>query len=233
MIGEVKFRRMHATAALCALGAVVALNSVATALGQHPASGSAAEDARLAAFFEKVFERRVEESPIFQSQLGRRTGALGKWDDFSDAHSEAQNKRTRQDLAHLRSEFDYDKLSDDSKLSYDLFVFDAERRLANFEFRYHHYIATQHISQVAGLPTVLQNLHPIRTTKDAEAYISRLRSLGAVMEQFATLLRTRAAEGVIAKSESDSQAISKRSSSSSGGIPATILPTATRGATSS
>ena len=88
----------------------------------------------------------MAESPIFQAKLGSKTDSYGEWDDFSDAHSEQQNEQTKRDLARLRSDFDYDQLSADAKLSHDVFAFDAEQRLRNFEFRYHHYIATQHIS---------------------------------------------------------------------------------------
>ena len=186
------------SALLATLVALPAPVLVSISLGQNgQASATRNEDDRLAAFFEEVFERRVAESPIFQSRLGR-TKSGGEWDDFSDAHSEKQNTQTKRDLAQLHSDFDYDRLSTTSKLSYDVFTFDAERSLRNFEFRYHHYVATQHISQVSGLPIVLQNLHFVETSEDAEAYLSRLQKMEILMKQFVTLLRTRGERGIIA-----------------------------------
>ncbi len=199
MVLRKTYRLQAITVAAAALvGVVLALSPTSAVLAQNVStSAGMSEDSRLSSFFEDVYERRVAESPMSQARLGRRTDAYGEWDDFSDAHSTEQNEATRGDLAHLRSEFDYDQLSDDAKLSYNVFVFDTERRLNNFKFRYHHYIATQHISQVSGLPTVLQNLHPITKVEDAEAYISRLQNLETVMKQFATLVRTRAEKGII------------------------------------
>ena len=44
------------------------------------------EDARLAAFFESVFQRGLARSPIQQSRLGIR-GDQDKWDDLSEART--------------------------------------------------------------------------------------------------------------------------------------------------
>jgi uncharacterized protein (DUF885 family) len=146
------------------------------------------EDQRLNQFFEEVYERRVDESPIEQSRLGRKTDRLGEWDDVSDAFYERQIDQTRSDLERLRTEFDFEALSDDSRLSYELFEIDAERRIENASFRRHFYVVDQFNGQLSGLITVLQNNHDIETVQDAEDYISRIAGLEGVLLEFSTVL---------------------------------------------
>ena len=88
------------------------------------------EDERLAAFFEELFQRNIANSPLFQAQLGMKTDRYGEWDDFSDAEAIRQHEETKADLARLRSDFDYGKLSEQSQISYRIFEFLHERAIA-------------------------------------------------------------------------------------------------------
>ena len=93
----------------------VMLGLVATSAGGEEAAAAAkpvTEDARLAAFFEDVFQRNLKDSPIFQAQLGMKGPDYGKWNDFSDEEAQRQDKLNRQDLERLHSEFKYDTLSE-------------------------------------------------------------------------------------------------------------------------
>jgi uncharacterized protein (DUF885 family) len=94
-----------------------------TALAQE---SEQTEDARLAAFFEEVFERQLAQSPQLKSQLGMRDDDYGRLDDYTDAFAELQNEETREDLRGLREEFDFDALSEASKVSYLVFEYSAE-----------------------------------------------------------------------------------------------------------
>jgi uncharacterized protein (DUF885 family) len=155
------------------------------------------EDQRLAAFFEEVFERNVAQSPEFQARLGRKTADYGKWDDYSEAWAVQEHEQVQADLARLRSEFDFARLSPDSQLSYRIFEYNQERALRMFRWRHHHYAVSQ-MNNVAGdLPTFLQNIHRIDTREDAEAYISRLAGVETVMQQKMEQLRLGEAVGVI------------------------------------
>ena len=101
------------------------------------------EDARLAAFFEEVFERQLAQSPQFQSQLGIRGDDYGRLDDYSDAFAKMQNEQRAADLRRLREEFDFDALSDSSKVSYLLFEYSAEQDLKDFPWRRHQFLVNQ------------------------------------------------------------------------------------------
>ncbi|MEE4163537.1 MAG: DUF885 domain-containing protein [Woeseiaceae bacterium] len=149
-------------------------------------------------FLDGVFERELAQSPIRQSMLGRKTDELGQWDDFSDAAEAARIERTRQALADMLEQFDYDTLNPQDRLSYDLFRFEAEQAIADHEFLRHHYVVDQFNGQLSELITVLQNNHPIESADDAEDYISRLENLETVLKEFAVKLGDRAGFGVVA-----------------------------------
>ncbi len=154
-------------------------------------------DEQLNAFLDEVFERRVADSPEFQSRLGRRTERLGEWDDRSDAFAAAQIEKDRADLARLEAEFDYESLSEQGRLSYDLFVFRVEQGIRNHEFRRQFYVADQFNGQITDPLTVLQNNHPIASLRDAQDYLSRVEGLEDLLAGMVERLQDRAEFGVI------------------------------------
>ena len=219
---KAKTIRLAATVIL-AVGLLAGLIYMRTANRIEPATGpvvqspvAQTEEQRINEFFATVFEREIALSPIRQSSLGRRTDQLGEWDDFSDAYAAERVARTRQDLERLRSDFDYAALSDDGRLSHDLFALNAERAIRNFDFRRNHYIVDQFNGQLSGLITVLQNNHPIRDVQDAEDYISRIAALEQVLQEFALQLQDRASYGVIAPAFSFPDVLNDARSISSG-----------------
>ncbi len=148
--------------------------------------------------FDEIFERELALSPLRQSLLGRKTDQLGEWDDFADERAFERVERMQADVERLKSEFDYDALSEQQQLSHDLFVFDAERAAANIEFHRNSYVVDQFNGQLSGLLTVLQNAHPIASLEDAEDYISRIGGLEVVLNQVTADLKDRSEYGVIA-----------------------------------
>lgn len=167
--------------------------------GDPPAGAvSAAPDDAIDRFFEEVFERELAYSPIRQSGLGRKTGRLGEWDDFSDEARRQRVLRAENDLARLRSEFDYQALDAVDRLSYRLFEFDSMRLIEDYEFHRHAYVVDQFNGQLTGLITVLRNDHPIASAADAEDYVSRIAGLETVLREFVRQLRDRAEFGVMA-----------------------------------
>jgi uncharacterized protein (DUF885 family) len=173
---------------------------------EAPAANSAApvattvpdqEDQRLAAFFDEIFERDVKQNPQFQAYLGRKTEDYGRWDDYSDEYAQTQNQQTAADLERLHTEFDYDALSEASKMSYRIFEYNQQRSLRNFEWRHHNYAISPMNDISSELPTFLQNIHKIDNRKDAEDYISRLAGVQVVLQQFVDLLRQGESMGVI------------------------------------
>ncbi len=155
------------------------------------------EDQRLALFFDALFERDVSQNPEFQAYLGRKTEDYGRWDDYSDEYAQTQNLQTVTDLERLHTEFDYDALSETSKMSYRIFEYNQQRSLRNFKWRFHNYAVSPMNDISSNLPTFLQNIHKIETSKDAEDYVSRLAGVQTVMQQIVEQLRQGESLGVV------------------------------------
>lgn len=162
-----------------------------------PAPANTKEDQRLATFFEEVFERRVSQNPEFQAILGIRTADYGSWNDYSDEFAQMEDRQSAADLERLRTEFDYDALGEDARLSYRIFEYMQERDLRNFKWRFHDYAISQMDDISSSLPTFLKNVHRIDTRADAEAYISRLKGVETVMQQVIEQLQQGEAIGVV------------------------------------
>lgn len=159
--------------------------------------GSEQEDQRLTAFFDELFERDLSQNPEFQARLGRKTEDYGHWNDHSDAFSQLENQQTAADLERLRTEFDYEALGENAKISYRIFEYNQERDLRNFEWRFHNYAISPMNDIASDLPTFLQNIHNIDTRQDAVDYISRLSGTQTVMQQIVEQLRQGESIGVI------------------------------------
>jgi len=189
-----QLRRLAAT---CGLVIMVLASGIAAAQQAAPAAQAATEDERIAAFFEEVFQRNLKDSPIFQSQLGMKGPDYGKWNDFSDQEAQRQDALTRGDLARLRSEFDYAKLSDKMKVSYRIFEEQQETSIRGFKWRFHGYSFQTQSNPATSLVTFMQNVHGVASVADAEAYISRLNGLEHAYRQFIDGIDESARRGVV------------------------------------
>lgn len=191
-------------AALTLLGVIAACSESppppATKADDKPIWNSAdpSEDRKLADFFEQTFNDELQDSPIFQTQLGLKGEDYGEWDNFSDAHATIRNAQLRVDLDRLRNEHNYDRLSEKMQLSYRVWEFNAERDLANFEFRRHIFVAAHLDSAAMRLPVILRNQHKIDSLEDAEAYVSRLRASERALNQITRNLHEQGEMGILA-----------------------------------
>ncbi len=186
-----------ALAATTAFAALAGAHAYAQAAEPVAAEAAQTEDERLSAFFEEIFQRNLANSPIFQAQLGMKTERYGEWDDFSDAEAIRQNEETKDDLARLHAEFDYDKLSEQSKVSYRIFEFLQQRAVEDFDYRFHGY-AFSTMNNPASFPaTFLQNIHSVANVSDAEAYISRLNKIDVAMDQLIEGVDMAAERGIV------------------------------------
>ena len=70
--------------------------------------------------------------------------------------------------------FDYEALTDDARISYDIWVYQYEAARAIRPFRRHKYIFTQMAGVHARLPSFLINQHRVEDASDMRAYIARI-----------------------------------------------------------
>jgi len=160
------------------------------------ATDTAGHSRRANAFFEQAWEARIALSPEAQTVLGRRTD-YDRWSERTDAAAQAEEALLRNQLATLRSTFDRDTLDRQARLSYDLFIGDTERALADAPFRRHHFLFDQMNGQQAEVPAFLINLHAIASESDARAYIARLRGIRPLFAQLIEQMDRAAAAGIV------------------------------------
>ena len=152
------------------------------------------DDERLDAFFEAIFRRGLERSPVAQSRQGIKTNQ-DKWDDLSEARAREGHALRQQDLAQLRT-FDVARLSRQARLSHRMFEGQLEESIRNWRWREHGYGMTQMGGMHTRVATTLINFHPIQTAADAEAYILRLERVAPLMGQVIESLEREEAAGV-------------------------------------
>lgn len=152
------------------------------------------ESQRLATFFQESFDEDVSSSPIWQSYLGIKDD-YDKWDDVSDASTQAEIDKITARLAQSKT-FDTSQLSAQEQLSLQIFQQDIERQLANDEFRHHVYIMHQFRAAHTFIPSFLINIHRINDISDADAYIQRLHGVSTMFDQVIDQLRIREKLGV-------------------------------------
>lgn len=139
------------------------------------------ETAKLNEFFERVFNEGVERSPMSQTYLGLKTN-YDKLNDETEAHYLEGLEITKRQLKELE-DFNYDALTEQGKLSYELFKKDAEESLKWFKWRYHYYPLNQMFGYHSGLPSFMINMHRVSNLEEAEAYISRLKEIKRVFSE--------------------------------------------------
>ena len=154
------------------------------------------ESEKANAYFEKIFQERLDRSPEFKMWLGIKEDQA-HWDDNSERATRVNFARTKNELRWLKNNIDYEKLDTHTQLSYDLFVYELERSIANHKYRYHNYPFNQMHGLQSGVPADLISLHKVDNISDAQDYISRLRRSQTLFKHVLIGLEKRRAKGII------------------------------------
>lgn len=170
-----------------------------SAPAEQPATPTAeqieAETARLNAWFEEKYEEGIMRSPIQLAFLGRKE-RQGEIDQMSEAALEENLAFTKKNLEELKSSFDYNKLTDDAKVSYDVWVYQAEAELAADEFRYNGYVFDQMNAIHTFFPTLLISFHTVENKGDMDNFINRIKETGRALDQLVEGSKKVAEKGV-------------------------------------
>jgi len=130
-----------------------------------------------------------------QTMLGRKTA----YDQLDDLTREAQQDQVdwwQESLAEMRGQFDYDSLSQEAQLSWDVFEYRADQAVAGARFYDQQYILHQMNGLHGALPTVVLGQHRVDMEADMVAFIARLSALGTAMDQTLVLAQINAEAGV-------------------------------------
>ena len=161
-----------------------------------PAADPAAEDARLVAFLDSAFDEAIASSPETLTALGDKRD-YDKLDDYTDAQEDRQQALTQAQLARMKAEFDYSKLSPAGQLNYRLFEYNAERSRENYRWRDYGFAMSTNGSPAGGFPVFLINQHRVDSVADAEAYVARIRATERAMREINAEVLAQAEKGIV------------------------------------
>jgi uncharacterized protein (DUF885 family) len=82
------------------------------------------------------------------------------------------------------------------RVSYDVFKFRGEQRVARHPFRFHDYVISHFDGPHQTVPALLINQHRVDDEADAEAYVDRLRGTSKLFNQSVAVLRAQEAKGI-------------------------------------
>jgi len=145
-------------------------------------------------WFDEKFEEELAFSPIRQTALGRKTN-YDKIDDFSVAGEQAELEWWQQTTAEMEANFDYDELSEDAKLSWDMWMFRKDQAEAAANWRSQAFILDQMNGAHAWLPSFLISQHQVESERDMTAFIARLGGIGDAMDQLLERAKANAEAG--------------------------------------
>jgi uncharacterized protein (DUF885 family) len=153
------------------------------------------ESARLNAWFEEQYKTVLSFSPIQQTFMGLKTDQ-DKIDDFSLEAADKQLAWRRASVAEMKEKFDYNKLSNDAQISWDIWQYQLDAAEAANEFRFNGYVFDQMQAIHGFFPQLLIAFHRVEEAQDFENYISRIGESARAINQLIELSKMSAAKGV-------------------------------------
>ena len=179
--------------------AVLLLASVAvTGCGQSSAVATiecaATQTECINGWFDERFDELLAFSPMMQTSLGMKTD-YDLIDDMSVEAMEAQRAWWQSTLAEMEANFDYDELTEEAQVSYDMWKFRAEQAQNAAAFQDRQFILHQMGTEHSGLPTFLMNQHTVENEAEMQAYITRIGGIGTAMDQLLVRAQANAEAG--------------------------------------
>lgn len=162
---------------------------------EYSAEIVAAESERLNEWFEQKFEEAIARDPMRLTALGRKE-RYGEWPDASpefDAESLALQRAAVQEMEET---FDFNMLNPQAKLSWRLAKYELERAEAGAPYREHSYTFNQMFGVQSGIPAFLISQHKVTSTADLDAYITRLETLPAYLDQHVANAKAASEKGI-------------------------------------
>lgn len=153
-----------------------------------------AETARLTEWLDEQWDEQLQFSPQFKTRLGIKEN-YGELDDYTIAAQQNQLEWLQESVATMEQQFDYDALTEDGKLSWDMWAYSLAQSEASVPFWGHTYLYGRGGTH-SSLPNFLINFHEVDTPEDMEAYLDRLREIDRVLAEVLDNAQANAANGV-------------------------------------
>lgn len=156
---------------------------------------SLSESEQLTVWLDEQYEEQLQFSPMTLTRLGRKE----LYDQIDDASESALQERLdwlAASVEEMANSFDYEALTDDARLSYDLWHYQYVQQENLMSWLRHSYVFEQMNGEHSGLPTFLISYHGVDTLSDMEAYIIRIGGISNRIEQLMERAQLAADEGV-------------------------------------
>jgi uncharacterized protein (DUF885 family) len=152
-----------------------------------PISAAADEVAKLHGLFDREWEFRVKEDPLFATSVGRQE-LNDRLPSMTLADLERQNAANKAMLGELGA-IDRSKLPAEEQVNYDIFRRQLENRVASFELGEDQMPFNADSGFHTGFSRLPEEV-PLATVKDYENYISRLKAWPRYVKEQIELMQT-------------------------------------------
>lgn len=143
-------------------------------------------DSEINAWFDAEYEELLQMSPLQLTTQGRKD-RYGEIDDMSEAAEDKRLAWMEESVKEMESKFDYNLLSPQAKVSFDLWKYQYEMEKGDVQFRRMNYVFNQMGGVHTMIPTMLINFHKVDESADMEALVSRItesgRAIGQLLER--------------------------------------------------
>lgn len=153
------------------------------------------ESERLNQWFAVKYEEELQMSPMMLTFLGRKE----KYDQVDDMTLASEQKKfawQKQSIVELNSQFDYEKLDNEAKISHDIWQQQYQQAVAAQNFIHNNYIFTQFNGIQAFAVQFLINFHKVDNESDMLAYNTRISGTATAIDQLLERAKENASKGV-------------------------------------
>jgi uncharacterized protein (DUF885 family) len=187
-------RKTFRTGAIASL----ALLTFAACNGPKPANVSDAQiannSAELTKFLDAEYEKLLQENPETLTLQGRKDH-YSELDDRSEAAVDRDLALRRQSVAAMKARFKPNALSEDARLSYDMWALELTRGEERNKWRRNAYVFSRG-ADTTDLPNFMINFHRVSEKSDMEAYLARVSLFDEALDQDLVVAKANAAYGV-------------------------------------
>jgi uncharacterized protein (DUF885 family) len=156
---------------------------------------TAIPDSEINGWFDEQYEQLLQMSPLELTAQGRKD-RYGEIDDLSEAADDQRLAWMEKSVSEMKERFDFDRLSPEAKVSYELWEYQYEMEKGDVEFRRMDYVFNQMGGIHTQLPNMLINFHKVDDPADMNALISRYVEVGRAISQLIERAKLQTEAGV-------------------------------------
>jgi len=147
-------------------------------------------------WFDAKYEEKLQTSPLQLTMLGRKD-RYDQIDDMSIKAEENQFQWYEATVKELKETFDYESLSPEDQISYDLWMYEFQQMKEGLEFKNMDYVFHQMMGMHTQFPSFMINFHKVDSVSDMNAYITRIKASKNAINDLLERARLQAEKGII------------------------------------